>query len=159
MDLLKFEPLLPGRNVDVLAFQTSEPFATRTTIQKVFEGNGGKACVGLQKLAQQVVLRLYTERGKKLYSNNDGTSFVTSIRTGHIRTSADAARAFAMAKDNLIGLFFDDQFRYPTMPLDEQLADLELLAINISGDVLSLTMQITSRAGVQDKFIFPITVN
>jgi len=158
MSILTFTPASPGRKLDLLAFQTDTPFIPTIQRQTIFNGKGGAGCTGWQKMTQQFLLRLYTRLGGKPYSD-EGTQFVNEILAGTIRTTDDARRAFAFAKDTVIEQFDIAAINDPTIPLDEQLDNVELLGAGVQGDELFLTIRLTSRAGIQGRFIAPLIVS
>lgn len=159
MSILDFVPLVPGRKVDLLAFQTPTPFTMTRQQQTIFTPEGGAACLGWQKMAQQFMVRLYTRSGGKPYARNEGNQFVTEILAGAIRTTEDARRSFAFAKESVLDQFDADVEADSTIPLDEQLQTVELLGATVQGDVLTLSIRLTSRAGAQGQFIAPLTVS
>ncbi len=146
MSVLTFAAPVSGRKLDVLAFQTDTPFSMTTVKQHLFDGNGGKATGGLQKLAQQVLIRLFTSQGNKRFEPEEGTTFATDIMAGRIRTAVDASRSLADAKEQLFEQFRMDVVQDSTIPLDERLADLQIVSVKLVSDTLYLTLKVISVA-------------
>ena len=158
MSILNFSPVVPGRQVDLLVLHVSQPFKLTTAEQSLRIAEGGKACLGLQKLAQSVMMRLYTATDGQLYADNIGNSFADMVRQGVVRNVDDIRQEVASAIRTVMGQFYLDRLRDPTIPLDELPEAIELLSATVSGDTLSLTISILSMAGSAAEFIFPVTV-
>jgi hypothetical protein len=145
-----------GRTVDVLAFQGAAP-ASDVQLSQVLaqDGHGGQVCTGIQKLAQRVLIEFLTEQGTLVYLPQRGCTFMTLLRLGQLRTTLDAMQAFALAvhqvKANLIAE--EDA----SMPADERYSDVVLLAMTVTADLLSIRMNVVSRAGTARVAILPIS--
>jgi hypothetical protein len=142
------------RTADLLAFHVAS--ASLPALTALVPPTGALLCVGVQKLAQRWLLELLTERGTIPSLPNRGTTFMTEARQGLFRTTLDAEQAYALADDqaatNLVAEETDD------MPDDERLDRTELLSLSLSGDRLTLRVQLYSKAGETVEVIAPIAV-
>src|SRR4029078_12886904 len=75
--------------------------------------NFGSICTGVQKVAQRVVLRLFTVLGSMLSSPSEGCRFMTEMTAGTFRSTVDVFASFSEAKAIII-----EQFRAETTDLD-----------------------------------------
>lgn len=157
MSVLTFRRPIPGRRVDVTVLQTATPFSNTVADQTLWQGDGGLACTGIYKLAQQVLIYLLTPVDSQPYTRSKGTQLIPAVFGGQLRTAVDVRRVFAVSRQQVLSEFFDavPQTAYP----DEQLADLQLLNVRIGGGELELDLQLTSRSGDSLVFIAPIGLN
>ena len=147
---VEFTAPLVGRKVDVGIFQTGDDST------QLFPGNGGVGVAGLAKLAQRVVIAMYTAQGTKKYAVDTGTKFVPLINSGQIRTAADIRPIFSYIRSELLRQFDSADVDRPD---DESLADIELISASISDSTLALSVRITSIAGQRGDITSPITVS
>lgn len=159
MSVLDWQPLFPGRKADLLAFHADTPFILAKVQQTLFEGKGGSACVGLQKLAQQVALRLFTKLDGKKYENSEGCQLMTEAVSMALHTSADVRRAFEQSRIDVLDQFASDLQLRPDTPADEQLYDLQWVSGTLQGDALNLSIRVISQAGDSSQFTLPVTVS
>jgi hypothetical protein len=147
-----------GRKIDILAFQGAEVGKeTQLSMVLAAEGEGGLITTGIQKLAQRFLLEFLTELGSLPYDTGRGTSFMTELRLGRIRTTIEAEQEFFLATDlariNLVNEEPAD------MPDDEKFAAVVLQdpgGLVIAGDKLTLRMILTSVAGDSRPIILPL---
>ncbi len=159
MSVLDWQPPFPGRKADLLAFHTNTPFILSEVKQSLFNDTTGFACVGPQKLAQQVTLRLFTKLDGKKYETSEGCQLVTEIVSMSIHTVADARRAFEQSRIDIMDRFADDVDTDPSIPADEQLYDLQWISGSLQGDSLNLSLRVITQAGNSFQFTMPVTVS
>jgi len=125
--------------------------------QDLFSG-GSEAVSGIQKLVQQVTLRLLTPQGGQAYEPDEGAQLMTDVLAGRTRTTEQARRSFAQARDDVLRQFANDVATYPDAPPSEVLANLELLRVSVDRDSLYLYVKIVSLAGVSSVFNVPFNL-
>ena len=146
-----------GRRVDVLAFPGAKPAGMVPLGQDLFP-DGGRLCVGAQKLAQRWMLAFLTIRGTVRYDLERGTDFLAEVRAGGLRTETDVQTAFLTARLGVAKALRAEDAA-DDGPADEKYADAALLAVAVRPDrTLVLTVEITSLAGTSRKVILPLTV-
>jgi hypothetical protein len=155
--MLDFVSPIPGRRVDLLVFPHPNPGQLLRLSPSLQLSSGGQATTGLQKLAQMIVVQLYSSSRQRLYDKQRATTFIDDITNGIIRTAADARRSFEFARLDLLNQALRDT-ETVSRPLDEQLSDIVLQDVAIDSPVLSLTFSIVSRAGSTGQFVFPVSV-
>lgn len=94
--------------------------------------------VGIHKLAQRIIIELFTDAGSIKYQPERGTNFIARCKKA--KTEFDIYVAFASAKTKIQQTLSNDE--NIRMPPDERLADFKLDEI-IIGDDDSLTLIIT----------------
>lgn len=147
---LDLTPPIPGRQVDLGIFNPTND----TTA--LLDGAGGIGMAGLAKLAQMVVISLYTEQGADPFAPTTGTIFPGLLRANQVQTVVDVRSIFDYARKQLLLQFFDRDIGRPD---DERLADVTLLSAKINQSELILALQITSVAGERGDITFPIYVS
>jgi len=145
-----------GRTVDLLAFDDATASGdTQLTQKLVLHQQSGALITGIEKLVQRFVIEFLTEQGSLVYYPRRGTSFMTQIRSGFVRTSEDLTQTFAeaelVARTNLQG-----EENLATDPPDERFAGAELVTASIFGDEATLTVRVTSAAGETRVVIYPL---
>lgn len=149
-----------GRKVDVLAFRGVFPqLRGRGQLlaqELVRPGDGGMIVAGIQKLAQKVLLILFTKIGSRIYSPAEGTTFMIEAERGNWRTPADVMASFYAARLDVSRQCRDSEAADD--PLDERWGSLELDGVTLAGDKVSLRLTLRSAAGTDYNFISPITV-
>lgn len=146
-----------GRRVDVLAFPGARAAGAAPLGQDVLL-DGGRLCVGVQKLAQRWLLEFLTGRGTMRYAPDRGTDFVAELRAGGLRTEADVQAAFLTAR-LAAGKRLRAEDAADDGPDDEKYADAALLSVAVRPDrTLVLGVEVTSLAGTSRKVILPLTV-
>lgn len=144
-----------GRTYDVLAFRGAAARGEVRLDQSLFGADAaGTICTGIQKLAQRFVLELLTERGSLPYSPARGTTFMTRLRQGRLRSEADVFVAFGFALNDLeLSLTAEEA---GTDPDDERFASASLDKVFIEPGVVVLHVTVLSRAGTARKVILPV---
>jgi hypothetical protein len=143
-----------GRTYDVLAFRGAAARGEVRLDQSLFGTDAGTICTGIQKLAQRFVLELLTERGSLPYSPTRGTTFMTRLQQGWLRTEADVFVAFSFALNDLeLNLMAEEAV---TDPDDERFASASLDRVFIEPGVVVLHVTVWSRAGLARKVILPV---
>jgi len=149
-----------GRKVDVLAFRGIFPqLRGKDQIlaqQMVRPGDGGVVTAGIQKLAQKVLLILFTKIGSRLYARSEGTTFMIEAQRGWWRTPADVSQSFYASRLDISRQCRDSEASDD--PLDERWGSLELEGVTLSGDKVSLRLSLVSAAGSTYSFLTPIPV-
>lgn len=146
-----------NRTVDLVAFQGSKEFGEQLLVQElVGEDHGGNVCTGAVKLAQAFLLKLFKERGTKLYYPNEGNDFMTQANQGQLRVPLDVLTAFSAALVDIQREFDNDETS--DMPDDERFGEAQLIQAIVAPGELAIAFEITTRAGTSTKFIAPIPV-
>lgn len=147
-----------GDDVDVKFMKGggTDQVSLRVT-QDLFTG-GSEAVAGIQKLVQQVTLRLLTPSGGQIYEPAEGSQLLTDVLAGRTRTVDQARQSFSQTRDDLLRQFATDVANYPDIPPTEILANLELLQVLVERDSLYLYVKIVSLAGVSSAFNVPFNL-
>ena len=146
-----------GRTYDIVAFQPPTGSGTVPASLTFNDGGTGEAITGIYKLAQRVLIEFLTETGSMPFLPARGTSFMTAVRQGLLRTDLDIHQQFAFAAGALArNLTAEDA---ATDPDDEKLGTIELGTVTFSGDLLILPITVTSRAGTSVVVQAPITTS
>lgn len=144
-----------NRKYDFLAFQ---PVALRTDGLKEMAlydpENRSKICIGPQKLAQRWALEFLTERGSMPYLPQRGTTFMTQVRQGRLRTTTEVQIAFNSAELSIARQLRAEE--YPEMPDEERYDRAILVNIIAQPGYVDLRVIIVSRAGVRRQISLPI---
>lgn len=149
-----------NRIVDMAYFQGVFP-STRVGEQLLAQElvratDGGSIVAGIQKLVQRVMLVLLTPQGTLLYAPLFGTQFMIQAQQGLWRTVADVQVAFYAARLQ-VGRQVSN-IELDTDPNDERYDTMDLLGVTLTGDKITIRVQITSLAGTSYTFLTPITV-
>jgi hypothetical protein len=145
-----------NRLVDMLIFHNAGIGQFQLTdMALVPEGTNGFLTSGIAKLAQRFLLELFTEQGSIPGDPLRGTTFMTELRLGRVRTTVAAEQAFAFALDQAkLRLQLEED---ANAPLDEKYGRVELISIIIApADKLTLQMRLTSAAGEGVTLLFPL---
>lgn len=127
--------------------------------QDLFNNAGGTAATGIQKLVQQVTLRLLTPRDGYRFEPLEGAQLMTDVIAGQLRTAEDARRAFANSRESILQQFARDESDYPLLSDEERLHDLNLINVSVQRDSLYLYVKIVSRAGRNSVFAVPLLLS
>ena len=143
------------RTVDIFSF-SGEVIGRETLLQQALAqvGQPGTVCTGIQKLAQRWLIEFLTEAGTLLYLPTRGCDFITQVRMGVLQTTLDAQQAFLLSALTVQSNLTAEEDA--ATPLDEAFASVDLIAISVIGDTISLRVQINSQAGTSVKIILPI---
>lgn len=145
-----------GRQVDMLAFQNPGIGSLQLVdMVLVGEGQSGLIIAGIAKLAQRFLLELLTEQGSIPGDPLRGTTFLTELRLGRVRTTPAAEQAFFLAVDQAkLRLQLEEE---DTMPSDERYGRVELVSISLSpADTLKLQLDMFSLAGTGVRLLLPL---
>lgn len=144
-----------GRTVDYLCFdQAKAQGSSQLAPVLVLPGQSGALITGIEKLVQRFLLELLTDRGSLEYQLHRGTLFLMRIRAGVVRTSQDLFAEFSTAELELRNnLRLEEAI---TDPADERYAGAELLSASLSGDQISMVIQVNSLAGSSRLFTYPL---
>lgn len=123
-------------------------------VQLLVLAGGGATVVGSQKLAQRVVVELFTEKGSQQYSDR-GTTFLTRLRTGAY-SEMDVLVAFVSVRNTLRANLQGEE--KTTDPPDERYVDSYVDQIIVSPGAVQLRLNIQSRAGLTTVVLLPILV-
>lgn len=150
--------LYDADEVDATFLRSASDSWTRVE-QDLFSDDGGVAVAGVRKLAQQVVLRLFTPVGGMTYEPREGCQLMTDVLAGRVRTTDQARQSFAQSREAILDQFVADLRQYPNTPADEQLASLDLLDVAVQRDALYLSVRVVSAANQAFPLTLPITFN
>ena len=149
-----------GRKTDLLAFRGIFPqLRGREQIlaqHMVRPGDGGVITAGIQKLAQKVLLILFTKIGSRQYARGEGTTFMIDAQRGSWRTPADVSQSFYAARLDVSRQCRDSEAADD--PLDERWGSLDLVGVTLAGDKVSIRLALVSAAGSTYSFLTPIPV-
>jgi hypothetical protein len=144
-----------NRRYDFLALQNVKPTGDNQLGLLLFENDGtSKICVGVQKLAQRWLLEFLTEVGSMPGLPTRGTPFMTQVRTGRLRTTADVVAAFnSSAYTARVTLNKEED---DTWPDDERLSYARLLGVTFFPGYANIKVAIYSRSGNTRSVILPV---
>lgn len=144
-----------NRKYDFLAFRNVAADGEKKLGMALYaEDSGGQICVGIQKLAQRWALEFLTEAGSLRGLPNRGSSFMTALNAGRLRTEQAIIWAFISANlDIKIALRNEE---YAGMPDDEKFQSADLTSVTFYPGYLSLHVMIESVAGSSRAVILPI---
>lgn len=145
-----------GRTVDALIFQGAAPQGEQRITLAM--GDTGLITTGIQKMAQTWMMLFLTERGSMLHKPRRGSSFLTAMRRGRIRTSGDVTAEFGLASELVKRTMRVDAARAGNIPLDEQIGDAQLISheLDHGTSTLRLRIRLTSAAGVGQTLVLPV---
>lgn len=143
-----------GRSIDLSAYYGIKERGEFELIPALFtKESSGQVITGIQKLVQRWLITLLTPVGSIRFRPERGTNFITD--TMFIRTETDVQTAFYMngsdAEQQLLLEETDD------MDDQEKFKSATLLGIVISKDMVSLNIEIESKAGDQNTLYLPLT--
>jgi len=147
-----------GRTVDYLAFDgANADKEALLTPGLLLPGQSGALTTGIQKLVQRFLLELLTEKGSLQYTPDRGTTFMTQLRLGYIRTTAQLIALFNTVElDIRNNLRLEEDFE--TDPADERFKQAELLSASLAGDRAYLSIKILSQAGTSRTVVYPLRI-
>ena len=146
-----------GRQVDMLAFQgAGVGILQLVELILVPPGQSGFLIAGIAKLAQRFLLELLTEQGSIPGDPDRGSTFMTDLRLGLVRTTITAEQSFAFALDQAkLQLQLEES---TDMPDDERYGRAELVAITLApADTLKISLDLFSLAGTGVRLLFPLS--
>lgn len=113
---------------------------------------GGAVCTGIQKLVQRFFILMVTPRGSMTFAPQRGSDFLKSVSGAHSESAVRIAFQFALM-DVRAQLKAEET---DSLPADERFQNAELLEAVFFGDSLSLSVALTSQAGITEEIILPI---
>lgn len=142
-----------GRDLDLLIFQGFNPEGNSQVTMSL---DGGLACAGVQKVAQEFTILFLSDKGSDPWDEDRGTDFMPLLRAGIIldETVLQAQFQFAVLDifDYLEGRVYDDT------PADEILAAADLIAWDLRPGFLKIQVRLTTAAGDSRDYIVPVPV-
>ena len=145
------------RIIDLSMFNNVQEDGESLLVQEVAgKDNFGSICTGVQKVAQRVVLRLFTITGSLKYKPNEGCNFMLHMISGRFRSTVDVFAAFAEAKTSIMEQF--DAEIQDDDPDEERLEELVLAQVVLAPDFLGLRVRVVTLAGTSRSVIIPIPV-
>lgn len=145
------------RTYDIAAFQGLEASGMHFTPQQLRnEQFNGMICTGTAKLAQRFIIEFLTPIGSMAFRPTRGCSFMSRLMAGSLSTEHDVLSAFALSVSQIGTNFAADVL--PTDQPDEIFANASLVRIGLSQTTISLTIELTSKAGTTRQVILPIPI-
>lgn len=129
--------------------------ADGAAVQDIVDAAGGHMVAGRIRLAQRVMLELLTIQGSLPYLETRGTMFLALLQA-HAYSEMDVLAAFAASKPALYKNLRGEEL--PSDPLSEQYADSEVTQLTVMPGVVSMTLAISSRAGITTALTMPVLV-
>lgn len=122
----------------------------------LFNGRGSLIVTGVEQLAQRFLLFLLTEVGSIPTEPTIGSSLITRIRTGRVRSVVDADYAFYFALDEITDQLVEDE--PDDLPDDQKFLRAELLGAAFVDSKITYDIRVTSVAGDSREIIAPVSV-
>lgn len=143
------------RAYDVMAFQDVSRYGDTLLTMALFDAKtGGTISTGIQKLAQRWVLEFLTELGSMPGLPERGTTFMTLVRQGRLRTYNDVSSNFIFsALSARLNLQQEETDEWPN---DERINGVDLLSVEFAPGYANLKVELTSLAGTARQVILPI---
>lgn len=116
----------------------------------------GVAVTGTEKLAQKFLIKLLTEKKSVPYLADEGTSFISFLRSNAARTEADLIAAFSVAVVELARLFSATETG--SEPANERFYTAKLNNIVFTPENVALNVTVESQARTAVVLTIPITV-
>lgn len=113
---------------------------------------GGAVCTGIQKLIQRFFLLMVTPAGSMTFAPGRGSDFLKSVSRARSESAVQIAFQFALT-DVRAQLKAEETEEVPD---DERFRDAVLLDAVFFGDSLSLSIALTSQAGITEEIILPV---
>ncbi len=114
----------------------------------------GLAITGIRKLAQRFIMRLLTTKGSIVYDQSFGSEFMSTLRSGQLRTDYDVRAIFSAAVADIETQLLAEETE--NTPLDEQFKSAELVRVTLGSDKISILVELISQADNDYKIIVPI---
>jgi hypothetical protein len=153
--LRSFKTVAGGRRVNAAFIDLPRP-ANYSNTQSLTKLNGAYA-VGHVKLAQKVLLRLLSASGTYLYETDESSRFMDYFQAGRLRLVPDIRSVLQQTIGNVRRLIADEDLSSGD-PLDEQLQDLRIVNISLSGTTADVSLSAITKAGTSFEFTWPIRV-
>lgn len=119
-------------------------------------GDTGEIVTGSVKIAQEFTAVFLTELGSNVYLPEYGTSFMTYLRNGIIRTDQDVLTYFNEAASAAL-FFLGSKVNETTTPDDEILESARLDHFELEPPYLFLYVTLLTRAGLSRDIILPVS--
>ena len=146
-----------GRTIDLSMFSNVQEAGESLLVQQLAgEDDFGSICTGVQKVAQRVVLRLFTITGSMKHKPQEGCQFMKDMMSGRFRSTVDVFASFSEARSTILEQFYTDQL--DTDPNEERLDTIELMQVVMAPDFLGIRVRVVTLAGTSRSVIIPIPV-
>jgi len=144
-----------GRTIDMQAWSSASANGVMVDADTT-----GTICTGIVKLAQRFMITFLNEVGSIKYNyngndNDQGSRFLTAIRSGWIHTDADVFAEFALAELQVRSQLQAEETG--AEPDDERYGYSTLRSVTIDADSLSLTINLYSKS-TSVQIILPIPI-
>lgn len=116
-------------------------------------GSAGLLVSGPAKLAQRVLLELFTEKGSLLYASTRGTTLARELRLRRFQSEYDVAVAVQAALVDLERNLSAEE--NGTEPADERLDKVSLERLVLVPGALVLSLRVQSQAGTTIRLSLP----
>ena len=143
-----------SQTVDLCIMQGIRPGSLEFKVDLAF-GENSTALAGLQKAAQKFLILFLTEQGTVSVDAEAGTTFLSDLSAGLLRTDSDVAMYFKLAAQDVL----DYMARQNTesTPADEILVSAELTKIQFEYPKLVIQVQLLSQAGASASVVLPLS--
>lgn len=149
--------MIPSRTYDLVSLHdtavTPGDGGWPVTGGLVLPDKGSRLVTGILKLAQAWTTEFLTEQGSMLYQPERGSTFLTALKQGYIRTTVDAEQEFLFAAAQVADTLQADESERPA---DERLASAELVRLEITAQRLALWVRLLSEAGEDRDIHLPV---
>lgn len=146
-----------NRTVDMSAYHGIQPAGDVRLAETLAPvATGGAIITGVQKVAQRFLCEFLRETGSTPFRPNDGTDFITEVRSGALRTQADVLGAFARGVSQVQAILQAEEA--DTDPPDERFIDAIVSQVFVSPGLTVIRFQIVTQAGSEREFIFPLRI-
>jgi hypothetical protein len=146
-----------GRTVDVsiLQYPNSQTVDTQDVFPKF--GKPSRFCAGVQKLIQRYVILMMTNVTSQEYYPDSGVSFLWPLQAGVAPLDNIAVQhIFTLADYSAVTTIKTYQTNNPDMPLDEQLANTQLVNVSLGSSYVAFSVKLTTLAGTNIDFLVPL---
>lgn len=141
----------------VTSLSMSQALKARQTVLPKF-GNQTRYCAGVQKLIQKYAIILLTGLGSQPFYAAFGTDFMPNLQAGVSPTGKLlVTQYFMLASYAAVNVLKAYQINNAAIvPLDERIANAELLDVVLQGDYVAFKVAISTEAGDAVDFIVPL---
>lgn len=147
-----------ARKKDIHIFQGVD--VSKSAVITPSFGKISNYCAGIQKLVQRYAISLLTELGSQPAFTDFGSTLITNLKNRNLRYNrADVFHLFNFANVKVIKSFKEYQRVTDGIPPDEQLNTAILKDVLVTGDSVSLQVQIYPVQAGAVTFLLPIPTN